>query len=942
MKTGGDVTRETKSNVLLAGFLFVALAWISVCPAQSHGIPQTASDDILESKIASLQKGLAEARNASSSIRKRRAFKGVIRDGEALLETSPSAPNRYHLWAILLESQKQLLALENSARNREALLQTCGKLAQAPDEHAELRLEADLLLSERDLSLKGADLKERAEALTSIVDRYRGTSAEARSLMMAAQIAPKLEADELEQAILQRMDMRFAGNSEVISFRRKYLGFSNQSAQFAGTYTRADGVALRFPIDWMGRQGVMVFWSRQTPGFEAYLKLIKEHEDKLPGRFEVLSFNVDELPDSGASTLKVLGLNWTIMRLPGGKKSQAYRTYAGKDPVGIFVNAYGRAMLAQSMLDPVGQGRLGVRGPGGPLLTLPQRLVDPRCLAQIRSLLVGDFLVMEPDAPLDPAFPPELAMASADQEKRASAGLSRTANSVPVESLRAIQECFTPAPFRYRLSAAEALAKYEKAEKLCGEAVKQYPDAPDLWIVRNRRIVALMGMWKLGSEPKYLQRAAAEARLVMANKLPRGADIVGLFCLAKGAIRQGGARPEEILSTLIEQEGGAKASASSLVAAAILSLDTDARDLHERYRRAFLKAPDVDHPSLWSVVSILRDRYHRFLLFKGNQVAPNRQKRAEIRGYIVAHGEPAAIGRLPDVELKDLEGRTLKLPRETDGKLTLLLFVEPPADKAETKLPGGVLNMMQWAAGHRDSHANKELDVIAAFLCDDASRINALMKGNEWTGRAAMVPGGLGNPMVRRLGIFSADRVANVFLLRRNGTVAWHMSGFRYNDYGFPFAALLAMKVHTEICDVEAGFQALEQEDFRKASHYFAPPWSPDNDQRYHWAASRLHGRALAHMGLKEWEAALADIDTAIATHREGFSHAKEHPCSSMIEMQGDRATILEKLGRPAEAKAARDYAATEAREYPMTPYELFHARLRALRHNQNQETEKK
>ena len=95
-------------------------------------------------------------------------------------------------------------------------------------------------------------------------------------------------------------------------------------------------------------------------------------------------------------------------------------------------------------------------------------------------------------------------------------------------------------------------------------------------------------------------------------------------------------------------------------------------------------------------------------------------------------------------------------------------------------------------------------------------------------------------------------------------------------------------------------------------------------------------------MGLKEWEAALADIDTAIATHREGFSHAKEHPCSSMIEMQGDRATILEKLGRPAEAKAARDYAATEAREYPMTPYELFHARLRALRHNQNQETEKK
>jgi len=452
----------------------------------------------------------------------------------------------------------------------------------------------------------------------------------------------------------------------------------------------------------------------------------------------------------------------------------------------------------------------------------------------------------------------------------------------------------------------------------------------------------LMGMWKLGYEPKYLQQAAAEARTVMENKLPRGADIVGRFCLAKEAIRQSDARPEAILSTLIDQTGGAKAPASAFAAAAILSLDTDARDLHERYRRALLEAPDVDTPGLWSVASFLRDRYHRFLLFNGNEVAPNRQKRAAIRGYIVAHGKPASIGRLPEVELKDLNGRALKLPRETSDKLTLLLFIEPPADQAETKLPGGVVDVMRFATGHRDSHANKQLDVIAAFLSDDASRINALMKANQWTCQAAMVPGGLANPMVRRLGIFSADRVANIFLLRRNGTVAWHMSGFRYNDYGFPFAAFLAMKVHTEVCDAEAGFGALEQKDFRKAAHYFADSWSPDNDQRYHWAAPRQHGRALANIGLKDWEAALEDVDAAIAAHRKGSNHAKEQPCSSMIEMHRVKAMILDKLGRPTEAKAARNYAATEAKEYPVTPYELFHARLRALRSKQNQKTEDK
>ncbi len=939
-----------KRRTMVGVLCLIVMVLMGVCPDSVAAQPQGTSKPVAgpripESKIAALEAELKQHRaDGTSSAKRRRAFKNIARRGAALLEASPAAPNRYRVLGIVLQSQKRLVGLENSDRNRGELFDTCKELAQAPDEYADLRLEADLLLSERGLARKDATLSERAQALAKLVARYRDTPAEAKSLMMAVLIAPKLEAFALETEIFDTLSERFGGDLEIIEFRRKHLGFSNLYVLFAGTYTRADGVALRFPIDWMGRQGVMVFWSRQTPGFEAYLKLVKEQEDRLPGRFEVLSFNVDELPDAGASTLKALGLNWTVMRLPGGKKSQAYRTYAVKDPVGVFVNAYGHATLAPTILDSdlAVQARLGVRGAATPLLTWPHRLFDARCLAQLRSLLVGDFLVMEPDGPLDPAFPPELAMALTDQDNRASAELSCTADSVPVETLRAIQECFTPAPFRYRLTAAEALAKYEKAEKLCGEAVKQHPDAPDLWIVRNRRIVALMGMWNLACEPKHLESAVREARAIMANKLPRGADVVGRFCLATEAIRRGDAGPEVILSTLIDRTGGAREPVSALAAAAILSLDAGALDLHERYRRALLETPDVDNPRLWSVASFLRDRYHRFLLFKGNDYQPSRQRRGEIRGYIVAHGEPAAIGRLPEVELKDLDGGTLRLPREKSAKLTLLLFVGPPADKAETKLSRGVMSVMQYTAELRDSHVNKELNVIAAFLCDDAKRVDAVMKANSLTCRAAMVPGGLANPMVRRLGIFSADRVANVFLLRRNGTVAWHMSGFYYNDYGFPFAACLAMKVHTEVCDAEAGFQALEQGDFRKAMHYFAAPWSPDSDQRYRWAAPRLHGRALAHMGLKDWEAALADIDAAIESHGKAFDDVKTGPCDVMAEMRPIRATILDQLGRKEEAAVERKAAAVPASAHHTTPYGLFHARLRALRRNQNQEMEKK
>ncbi|NIP93196.1 MAG: hypothetical protein GWO24_06970, partial [Akkermansiaceae bacterium] len=51
--------------------------------------PARAAPGIPEKKIAALQKELAEAGAVSSSIRKRRAYKNVVRDGEDLLEDSP-------------------------------------------------------------------------------------------------------------------------------------------------------------------------------------------------------------------------------------------------------------------------------------------------------------------------------------------------------------------------------------------------------------------------------------------------------------------------------------------------------------------------------------------------------------------------------------------------------------------------------------------------------------------------------------------------------------------------------------------------------------------------------------------------------------------------------------------------------------------------------------
>ena len=916
-----------QARSFLRACLVMLLAWFFSDTVQGQDTLQLASEGIPLKKIAALQEELGEVSQARSSTRKRRACKAVIREGEAILRSSPSAPNRFRVLAIVLETKKKLLGLENSEGNREALFKTCEELVRAPDDYAEFRLEADLLLSERDLALKDADMEKRAEVLSSIVDRYRSTPAEAKSLMMAARIAPKLQAFDLQKRILNALAERFAGDMEVIEFRRKHLGLGRMEVLFKGVFMRSDGVTLRFPADLMGRQSIMVFWSQKTPGFDDYLKMIKEQEDQFPGQFEVFSFNVDELPDAGESTLKSMGLTWTVMRLPGGKKSQTYRAYVVSDPVGVFVNAYGYALLAPNLLNAAEQAKLGVRGAPLVMSTLNRRLDNTRFLSQLQSLLIGDVLVTEPEA-------------------RAV----RTAETVPIEMLDAIQECFTPAPFRYRLSATEALANYEKAEKLCGEAAGKHPGAPDLWIVRNRRIIALLGMWNLAGEPSFLEQAALEARTTLAIKLPPGADIVPRFCLAREALRLGDLKSESVIQDLLKKTGGAEAPYLAYAAATTLALNANSRDLHDRYCAPLLAAPGGGDPALWSMVSFLRDRVYTYRLLKANHI---KNERESVRDYMINHGTAPMREVLPTMTLKTLDGRTLTLPQDTKGKLTLLVFVEPSAEpdaefpvdlgEGEDKKPHH--HYLQFACDLQDKHLNKDLTTIVASLSEDAEHLHALMKSRGLTCQAAIVPGGLANPMVRRLGILSADRIPNVFLLRRDGSIAWCASGLPYGD-AEKFVNLLAAKVHIESCEVETAYEALNRSDVEEAARIFGGPYLPWDPDRFGWRPPRYHGKALAYMAMKDWEAALESIEVAIEAQNLKYLPGRKrerapnwrkdaakvtvtNPDEILIELWTTKAEILAKLGRNDEAAQIRERYTKPTTEFPPGVYKSFHEKLK-------------
>jgi len=322
-------------------------------------------------------------------------------------------------------------------------------------------------------------------------------------------------------------------------------------------------------------------------------------------------------------------------------------------------------------------------------------------------------------------------------------------------------------------------------------------------------------------------------------------------------------------------------------------------------------------------------------------------------------------GLLPTVKLKTLDGRTLSLPKDTNGKLTLLVFVEPsvepdadfPIDVGEGEDKKPHHNFLQFACDLADRHVNKDVTTIVAFLSEDAQRINALMKTRELTFEAAIVPGGLANPMVRRLGVLSADRIPNVFLLRRDGSMVWRASGLPYGD-SEKFVNLLAAKVHIETCEMETACEALKKGKFKEAARIFGGPYLPWNPDRYGWRAPRYHGQALAYVGLKDWNAALDSIEKAIDAQklryfRERRSKNPEfwrkeaakvtinHPDDTLVEMWNTKAGILDKLDRRDEAAKTRKRAAKPVRADVPSVYKAFHERLKDWSKQHRMETQK-
>jgi len=848
-------------------------------------------------EIAALEQELAQGVRQASSVDIRRACKSVIRKVDSLLEANPGAPNRYAALELLFDGQKRLLTLEATESNRKAIYETCASFIDAPDEYAETRFDADMMLSERDLAEADATVAERLTALEGMLAKYRGTEAEWKSLLVGSLIATRLLDFDLEKKISDTMFERFCGDHKVIEFRRKKNMGGQIDAVFSGTYKSSGGVSYVFPNDFMGHQYVLYFWSQATPDIDKHLAAVKELQVQHPGRFDVYSFNVDELPDAGAKKLRKLGLDWTAMHLPGGRKSSTFRAYTERDPNVVFVNGQGHVLLVSppkelgmTAVTGISQGVLG----GWNFPGIAKGLDNNRYLAQLRSLFIGDFL--------------------------AGSGEWRVASGKDLgPEMQAIQACFTPPPLRYRLTQKESLANYRKAEKLCASAIKKHSKSADLWAVRNRRIISLIGMWNLARDPKHLHEAVKEAKTVLAMDLPPGADVAARLCLAKKALRDADADPEALLSGLIKEVGGDK-TPSALAAAAILALESSARTAHGRYRQQLLTLDDDAKPL--DVCAFLRDKHHRYRNFWASPggYGFGRPQKYKFRDTVAGLEMPEERDRRIECEVTRLDGGTFRLPQAAAGKMLGVLFAEPPA---ETSVRSNLVNAVNSFGG---TFTNRGVQVAVVLLSDDTNTVRSLAEDLRTGFRVGMLPGGLKNPLVRQLGILSADRVPNPLLLRPDGTVAWTISGINYAHFrsGPHYAIERAIETNIQKVRSDVAFENLVRGDFRLALKQFdeyvpRDPWRGRPGSRDWWTSDRHQGRALAYMGLKDWNKALPAIDAALDQRKADFKSAI-CKCHGLVEMYLTKAMILEKLNRGSEAAEQRRLAARERLPHSKLP----------------------
>jgi hypothetical protein len=458
------------------------------------------------------------------------------------------------------------------------------------------------------------------------------------------------------------------------------------------------------------------------------------------------------------------------------------------------------------------------------------------------------------------------------------------------------------------MSHQEIRAKYVDAAELCRKAIADHSTAPDLWIVRNRLIVALIGLWKTDADLAKLEEAVAEAKSAIAAGYPPGCDIVARFCIGRDALRDPAANPRDVLAKLLAGDGGNNNSGPALAAASLLALDVADRKSFEDFRKAILK-DHTEYPMMWTFTSFLLDRHHDYCLFQVPFTAG--WSYGKRQSYFLTKGDSEEARRFLRGVLRGAKDEPMRIPEDLDSEWTAIIFCQPPPwnSKRDDGLPPSPARLIQPLAELAASRSSKDVKVVLATLGGDAEATRAQLETgkNKVDCDIVTLPGGIGNPLVQRLGILSEDNEFNGVLLRKDGSIAVMVSGLAQLGRNGGTLGNVIMSA-----DEKAVTAALERGEIDAAKTLIlslAPPFDPEavdakgrKLKQPQYSLYHLRARARVYMALKEWDKALADAEEVVQ-RQLGTDGGMSLRTDELDESEALRDLILESRTKSKESK---------------------------------------
>ena len=203
-----------KVRFTLLVLALIAAAGQTAAAQTSHPItPATNSTEpVPDSLIAKLRAELVKPDDPGIDTDKIRRYRSILRLGRAAEQNYPAAPNLYKVHSVMLEAGRDLLVMQAEGITPDDVLEIARKINQ-PEVPPEWRLQADLALTQLEVSRSIDESRDAGQLIRDFAERYWESTVEIAALMHAVEMALQSSNNDLTNALGDRLEELSVDNS---------------------------------------------------------------------------------------------------------------------------------------------------------------------------------------------------------------------------------------------------------------------------------------------------------------------------------------------------------------------------------------------------------------------------------------------------------------------------------------------------------------------------------------------------------------------------------------------------------------------------------------------------------------------------------------------------------------------------------------------------------